>query len=114
VLHGARNHEVVGVVLAETSSSAPHVVRQDRDLEPRRVRRELSRREVCEAGAGVEVLDRQLDSGVLAMEPVDLDEVTGQIGKERVVTPTGPQFYNAVSVRRVRRTTRAPGPRLVV
>lgn len=49
-----------------------HVVREDRDLEPRRVRPEHTRREMFETGSGLEVLDRQFNCGVFAMEPVDL------------------------------------------
>ena len=47
---------------------------------------------MLESGAGLEVLDGQLDGGVLAMEPVDVDDVTVEVGEERVVTPVGPQF----------------------
>ena len=89
---GARNDEPVGVVTAQAGGPTHHVVREDRDLEPRRVRPEHTRREVLESGSGLEVLDRQLDGGVLAMEPIDFDDVAGQVGEERVVAPVGPQL----------------------
>ena len=45
-----------------------------------------------ETGTGFEVFDCEFDRGVLAMEPVDLDDITGQVGEEGMVTPVRPQF----------------------
>ena len=45
-----------------------------------------------ETGTGFEVLDRQFDGGVLAMEPVNLDGIAIEVSEERVMAPVGPQF----------------------
>lgn len=83
---GASNDQAVGVVSAEAGGPTDHVVGEDRDLEPRRVCPEHTRREVLETGAGLEVFDCEFDGGVLAMEPIDVDDVTVEVGEERVVT----------------------------
>ena len=53
----ARNDQAVGVVTAESSRPTHHVVSEDRDLEPCRVRREHPGGEVLESGAGLQVFD---------------------------------------------------------
>ena len=51
-----------------------------------------------------QVADGELDDGVVTVEAVDVDGVTGEVGDKGVVTPVGPQPLLGVSVRRVRRT----------
>ena len=46
---------------------------------------------VFESGAFFEVADGELDDGVLAVEPVDGDDVVVEVGEKRVVSPVGPQ-----------------------
>lgn len=45
-----------------------------------------------EPGAGLQVLDGEFDGGVLAVEPIDGNDVAGQVGEERVVPPVGPEL----------------------
>jgi hypothetical protein len=47
---------------------------------------------VFETSASFEVFDREFDCGVLAMEPVDVDDITVEVSEERMVSPVGPQF----------------------
>ena len=45
-----------------------------------------------ETGPGFQVFDRRFDHGVFAMEPVDLDHLTGQVSEERMMPPIRSQF----------------------
>jgi hypothetical protein len=47
---------------------------------------------MLEIRSGFEILDREFDGRVLAMEPIDVNDVTGEVGEERMVAPVGPQF----------------------
>ena len=47
---------------------------------------------MLESGASLQIFDGEFDGGVFAMEAVDGDDVTGEVGEERVVTPVGPQL----------------------
>ena len=59
--------------LPSDGGPADQVVGEDRALQPCRVGVEVPGRDVFESGAFFEVADRELDDGVLAVEPVDLD-----------------------------------------
>ena len=62
---------------------------------------------MLEPGAFFEVADGELDDGVAAVELVRGGGVVVGVGDECVVSPVGPQsLLCALSVRRVRRTTR--------
>ena len=59
--------------------------------EPGRVGEEVSRGHVLESRTFFEVPDGEFDAGVVAVEGVDVDGVTLQIGHEGEVAPLGPQ-----------------------
>ena len=72
--HGARHDElVINTNLAEHRGPTDQVVREDRALQPRRVRVEVPRRDVLEPGAFFQVADRELDDRVLSMKSVNVD-----------------------------------------
>lgn len=78
--------------VAEAGGPADQVVGEHRAGKPRGVGEEPARRAVLEPGAFFEVTDRELHSGVVAVELVDLDGGGVEVGDERVVTPVGPEL----------------------
>ncbi len=82
---------VLGRDLAEHGRPADEVVGQRGADEPGRVGEELSRGQVLEARTFFEVPDGELDVGVGAVEGVDVDGVTLEVGHEGEVAPLGPQ-----------------------
>ena len=74
--HGGPTDEVVGQCRAE---------------QPRRVRLEVPRWDVVEPRPFFEIADGEFDDGVAAVERIDLERVSIEIGEEGEVTPVGPQ-----------------------
>ena len=80
-------------VLPKIAVQRDHVVGEHSTLQPGRVGVEVSRRDVLETGAFFQVTDRELDHSVLAVELVDLDNITVDVGEEPMVSPVGPQLH---------------------